>query len=183
LFEDIGRFDEDFFAYREDVDLGLRAQLRGHRCLYVPAARAHHRGGATLGSPFHSKTIRLSTRNQILAIIKNYPSSMIWRLAPRLVVFQLFWLGLAIQKRAFVGYCRGVLNAIALFPSALRKRREIQSKRLVASESVLSIMKASEERIRRWYASPYMTRSPQLLRFYFGIFKALECESSKRRNQ
>ena len=183
LFEDIGCFDEDFFAYREDVDLGLRAQLRGHRCLYVPAARAHHRGGATLGSPFHSETIRLSTRNQILAIIKNYPSSMIWRLAPRLVAFQFFWLGLAIQKRAFVGYCRGVLNAIPLVPSALRKRREIQSKRLVASESVLSIMKASEERIRRWYASPYMVRRPQLLRFYFGIFKALEGESLKRRNQ
>jgi hypothetical protein len=76
-----------------------------------------------------------------------------------------------------------VLNAIPLVPSALRKRREIQSKRLVANESVLSIMKASEERIRRWYASPYTIRSPQLLRFYFGIFKALEGESLKRRNQ
>jgi GT2 family glycosyltransferase len=183
LFEDIGCFDEDFFAYREDVDLGLRAQLRGHRCLYVPTARAHHRGGATLGSPFHSETIRLSTRNQILAIIKNYPSSTIWRLAPRLVAFQFFWLGLAIRKRAFVGYCRGALNAISLVPSALKKRSEIQSKRLVASESVLSIMKASEERIRRWYDSPHTIRSPQLLRFYFGIFRALECESAKRRNQ
>jgi len=108
---------------------------------------------------------------------------MIWKLAPRLVAFQFFWLGLAIQKRAFVGYCRGALNAISLVPSALKKRSEIQARRLVASESVLSIMKASEERIRRWYASPYMIRSPQLLRFYFGIFKALECESSKRRNQ
>lgn len=172
LFEDIGFFDEEFFAYREDVDLGLRAQLRGHRCLYVPAARAHHRGGATMGSPFHSKTIRLSTRNQILAIIKNYPSSMIWRLAPRLIAFQFFWLGLAIQKRAFVGYCRGVLNAILLIPNSLRKRREIQAKRLVASESLLSIMRASEERIQRWYASPHMIRSPQLLRIYFGIFKS-----------
>jgi len=55
LFEDIGGFDEEFFAYREDVDLGLRAQLRGHRCLYVPAARAHHRGGATMGT-FHPNT-------------------------------------------------------------------------------------------------------------------------------
>ena len=171
LFEDVGCFDEDFFAYREDVDLGLRAQLRGHRCLYVPAARAHHRGGATLGSPFHSETIRLSTRNQILAIIKNYPSSTIWRLVPRLVAFQFFWLGLAIQKRAFLGYCRGALNAISLVPSVLKKRREIQSKRLVASESVLSIMKASEERIRRWYEQPSYDSQPTVIALLFWDFQ------------
>ena len=182
LFEDVGCFDEDFFAYREDVDLSLRAQLRGHRCLYVPTARAHHRGSATLG-PFHSETIRLSTRNQILAIIKNYPSSTIWRLVPRLVVFQFFWLGLAIQKRAFLGWCRGLLNAISLVPSLMKKRNDIQSKRLIDSKSFLSIIKASEGRIRSWYTSPYTVRRPQLLSLYFGIFKVHECESVKRRNQ
>ena len=186
LFEDIGGFDEEFFAYREDVDLGLRAQLRGHRCLYVPAARAHHRGGATMGT-FHPKTIALSTRNQILMIGKDYPLSLIWRLAPRLIAFQLFWLGFAIQKRAFAGYCRGLLDVISLVPNMLGKRREIQPKRLVATESLLSIMRASEERIRGWYESPHTVRSPQLLRVYFGLFKTAkssnESAALKRRNE
>src|SRR5690606_17133112 len=42
MLDDIGWFDERFFAYCEDVDLSFRAQLRGYRCLYVPTARVRH---------------------------------------------------------------------------------------------------------------------------------------------
>lgn len=42
LFEDIGLFDADFFMYLEDVDLSLRAQRAGHRCLYLPGAIVYH---------------------------------------------------------------------------------------------------------------------------------------------
>ena len=62
LFDDIGSFDQDFFAYREDVDLCLRAQLRGHRCIFVPKARVKHRGSATLGTTFYRWIVRLITR-------------------------------------------------------------------------------------------------------------------------
>ncbi len=48
-FLDVGGFDEDFFSYLEDVDLGFRLRLRGYRCLYVPSAIVHHIGSATLG--------------------------------------------------------------------------------------------------------------------------------------
>ena len=42
LFDEIGLFDEDFFMYLEDVDWSLRAQLAGHRCLYLPEAVVYH---------------------------------------------------------------------------------------------------------------------------------------------
>lgn len=93
LFDDIGSFDQDFSAYREDVDVCLRAQLRGHRCIFVPKARVKHRGSATLGTTFHPWIVRLITRNQVLMIPKNYPLFLLFRLAPRLFVFQFFGWG------------------------------------------------------------------------------------------
>lgn len=47
VLEEVGLFDERFFAYFEDVDLGLRLRLAGYRCVYVPEARIHHVGSAT----------------------------------------------------------------------------------------------------------------------------------------
>ena len=66
LFEQVGLFDEDLFMYLEDVDLSLRAQLQGHRCLYLPDAIVYHieaasdpDGGSRLGDPT-SRTEELS---------------------------------------------------------------------------------------------------------------------------
>src|SRR5206468_2179889 len=72
LFDEIGLFEESFFAYYEDVDLGFRAQLAGHRCLYAPGAKVYHIGSATAGraSDF---AVRLSTRNRLLLVVCNYP--------------------------------------------------------------------------------------------------------------
>ena len=48
-FEAVGGFDEDFFAYMEDVDLDMRMQLAGYRCLYLPHAVVHHVGSGSTG--------------------------------------------------------------------------------------------------------------------------------------
>lgn len=72
LFDDIGLFDEAYFLVFEDVDLSLRAQLAGHRCLYVPTAIVyHHRGASTAGT---SEAVLLrSWRNHIWVAAKNLP--------------------------------------------------------------------------------------------------------------
>ncbi len=72
MLEQIGLFDEDFFAYLEDVDLAWRAQAAGWRALYVPAARVvhHHSGTSVEGSPFKSQ---LLGRNKLWLLTKNYP--------------------------------------------------------------------------------------------------------------
>ncbi len=48
MLEDVGGFDEDFFAYADDAELGLRGRIAGWRCLYAPRAVVRHHRGATL---------------------------------------------------------------------------------------------------------------------------------------
>lgn len=169
--DNLGGFDEDFFAYRDDVDLCLRAQLRGYRCIYVPQARARHRGSATLGSPFHPLVIRLSTRNQIFCLVKNYPTTVLFRVALRLIVFQILWVGLAIRKGRFLSWCGGVLGALRLLPAMWMKRRKVMGSSVLSDEEMLARFRESEERIRRWQESPHNQRPSRLLRLYFRIFK------------
>jgi len=170
LFQDIGGFDEDFFAYREDVDLGLRAQLRGHRCIYVPAARVHHHGSATMGKPAHSWIVRLSTRNQIVAILKSYPGAALVRCLPQLLFFQILWLGFAIRRHTFFAACAGLLDTVGFLPKTFTKRKQIQSNRLVSSRCFLALLVQSEMRIRRWYGSIHTSQPSRLLALYFRIF-------------
>lgn len=70
MLDEIGLYDERFFAYLEDVDLAWRAQRAGWRCRYVPAARVLHATSATSvqGSPFKN---RLLGRNKVWLAMKN----------------------------------------------------------------------------------------------------------------
>jgi GT2 family glycosyltransferase/SAM-dependent methyltransferase len=75
VFETVGAFDEDFFAYGDDAELGLRIRLAGWRCLYVPSAVAYHHHSSTLGR-FSEERIVLVERNRIWLAVKLFP----WRL-------------------------------------------------------------------------------------------------------
>jgi len=82
-------------------------------------------------------------------IPKNYPLFLLFRLAPRLFVFQVLWLGLAITNRAFVPLCRGLLESLFLVPKVFAKGRDIQSKRLLSEANLLAKFQESEARIWR----------------------------------
>ena len=73
LFDDIGMFDENHFAYLEDIDLGYRARIQGYRNVYEPSALVYHAGSGTSGSRYNSFKIRLSSRNSIYLVYKNMP--------------------------------------------------------------------------------------------------------------
>ena len=72
MLQDIGGFDEDFFAYADDAELGLRGRIAGWRCLYTPHAVVRHHRGATLGlgSP---RRLTLIERNRVLLVVKLFP--------------------------------------------------------------------------------------------------------------
>lgn len=74
MLEEIGLFDERFFAYLEDVDLAWRMQIAGWRCRYVPEARVHHWTSASLGESSPLKK-RLKARNKIWMVAKNAPAA------------------------------------------------------------------------------------------------------------
>ena len=74
MLDDVGLFDEDFFAYLEDVDLAWRARLRGWRCVLAPEAVVAHAHSGTLGEGSPLKRYLLA-RNKIWTIAKNMPGS------------------------------------------------------------------------------------------------------------
>ncbi|MBM2811432.1 MAG: glycosyl transferase family 2, partial [Chloroflexi bacterium] len=77
-----GGFDEDFFAFFEDIDLGWRLWVLGYRVLYVPSAVAYHKGHAT-GSRMPAHQLRLLyERNAMATIIKNYDDANLARVLP-----------------------------------------------------------------------------------------------------
>ena len=71
VFEEIGMFDEEHFAYLEDIDIGYRAQLYGYTNVYEPGAVVYHAGSATSGSRYNEFKIKLAARNSVYLIYKN----------------------------------------------------------------------------------------------------------------
>lgn len=145
-------FDESFFAYCEDADLAWRAQLRGWRCLHVPAAVATHvRGwGDALRKPGHApkgaRGPRLALRNRYLMTVKNDA----WRYAaadlPLMVAAEL-------PRLAYAAFA-APQTLLALFdlaracPSALHKRRQIRRRQRV-----------DDAALRRWFLEPKTRRA------------------------
>ena len=66
-------FDENFFAYMEDVDISYRAKIYGYKCIYCPKAVVYHVGSATSGSKYNTFKIRLAARNNVYVPYKNMP--------------------------------------------------------------------------------------------------------------
>lgn len=129
-FDDVGGFDEDFFAYMEDVDWGFRAQLRGWSARYVPGAEVLHLGGATT-SRNASLYARLQRRNALLLVIKDYPAAALARYLPRVMLHQVRWLLQSRREGLFPGHLTAWRETVAMLPATLRKRRVIQRGRTV----------------------------------------------------
>ena len=72
MLEEIGVFDESFFLYCEDTDLGLRARWAGWECLYVPEAMVEHRYSHSAGKASALKAYYVE-RNRLFVIFKNFP--------------------------------------------------------------------------------------------------------------
>jgi GT2 family glycosyltransferase len=112
FFERAGNFEEAFFAYLEDVDLGLRAALLGLEGVYVPEAVAYHRASSTLGA-WTPETVKWITRNQLLLLAKYYPAPMAVRFWRAVVAAQALWGWLAASRRCKLAYIRGLAGGLA----------------------------------------------------------------------
>lgn len=139
MLEQVGLFDETFFAYCEDMDLGWRARLMGWPCLYVPAAKVYHLHSATSGqgSPFKRY---LLTRNRIWTILKNYPAPELWLDLPQLLFYDLAATLYRISLEKNLSPLQGRLAALPQLGRVLKQRREIQRKRTASTESLRQLM-------------------------------------------
>lgn len=132
LFEEIGLFDEKFFAYFEDTDISYRAQLAGHTAYYEKSAIAYHDHGTT-SSKIPGFTVYQTFKNLPVFLWKDTPIQL---LAGALVRFYACYALLyirAVLRGQFVIATKGVLKSISLFPHALRERRRIQKTRTVTT--------------------------------------------------
>jgi GT2 family glycosyltransferase len=138
MLDHIGGFDEDFFAYGDDAELGLRARIAGWRCVYTPAAVARHHRGSTLGKG-SAWRLELIERNRVLLAMKLFPWSLLW-LNPVYFAMRLaagaamagrgagdtaHFPGLAGKWAMASAIVRGDLAALRLAPRMLRKRAEV----------------------------------------------------------
>lgn len=73
LLEELGYFDDNFFAYMEDVDLAIRSKINGYRNLLCPEAIVYHIGSATSGSRYNEFKVKLAARNNVWVVYKNLP--------------------------------------------------------------------------------------------------------------
>ena len=94
VFLEVGGFDEDFWAYFEDVDLGWRLGVLGYDVWLVPTSVVYHRHHGSFGGLGEERRRLLMERNAILAVIKNYENGNLERILP--VVLMLA------AKRAFL---------------------------------------------------------------------------------
>jgi GT2 family glycosyltransferase len=161
MLEQIGGFDEDFFAYADDAELGLRARIAGWRCRYMPDAVVRHHRGSTLGL-LSVRRLALIERNRILLVAKLFPWSLVWMngfyLAVRLAAGA--WAAIRGQGEAArfpgirgkvvvaTGLVMGNFQAARLIPRMLRKRRDIKRIRVLTPGQVHSLILANRISLR-----------------------------------
>jgi GT2 family glycosyltransferase len=140
VFDSVGLFDEDLFAYCEDVDLSFRAQLAGFRCLFVPGARVYHRLSATGGGPLASY---YCGRNFIVVLAKDVPGRIIRRHWHAMLMAQLSFTAHSLwhfREPAARARIRGQIAGLGALPWAIRKRRHVQALKGVSDDYLDSIL-------------------------------------------
>jgi GT2 family glycosyltransferase len=135
-----GLFDEDFFCYVEDVDLGFRLRLYGGRCLYVPDAIVEHVGSGIAGS--HSNfQLYHGHRNLAWAYVKNMPGWLFWLYLPYHLVLNVYSLIAFALRGQGSALWRAKRDAVMGLGRVWAKRREIQARRVAASSDLRRVMR------------------------------------------
>ncbi len=125
IFDEIGLFDDEFFAYMEDVDLAIRSQIYGYRNLLCPDAVVYHIGSATSGSRYNEFKVRIAARNNVWTVYKNLPIPL------KIINFIFLFLGFGIKYIFFLkkGFGSTYLEGIREGLSTRSKIEKVSFKR------------------------------------------------------
>jgi hypothetical protein len=139
MLEEIGLFDENFFAYYEDIDISFRAQLAGWKVAYVPKAIVYHQIGAT-SSKIGGFATYHTMKNLPWLMWKNVPARLLWRMAPRFKFAYFSFYVSAIARGQGWPATKGFGKMLLLLPYKFIQRRKIQSHRKVSAKYIDSIL-------------------------------------------
>lgn len=139
MLNQIGLFDEKFFAYYEDVDISFRAQLNGWNVFYNPKAVVYHAVSAT--SSKHKSFGRYhGTKNFYMLYAKNMPGHLYWKYLPLFALQAGRLFVSSLLKGGGWTYLQGVTRALLNTPHLIRERRRIQSQRQVSIAYIDSLL-------------------------------------------
>lgn len=139
MLEEIGLFDEDFFAYYEDVDICFRAQLVGWKVLYEPSAIAYHKIGAT-SSKIKGFTTYQTMKNLQLLWYKNMPSKYMYRTGWRFFIAHSLFMFRAFTRKQGLTAIKGDLVGSWLMIKKRGERKTIQNNKKVSDDYLWSII-------------------------------------------
>lgn len=140
VLEEVGGFDEDFFCYFEDIDLGFRLRLAGHRCLFVPDAVAYHVGYASTGGQQSDFVVYHGHRNLVWNYVKNMPGILFWLFLPLHIIFNfvtVVWFSIKGRSRIIF---KSKYDALLGITRMWKKRHEIQKNRQTSIIKILKIL-------------------------------------------
>ena len=163
MLDEVGLFDEDFFLYCEDTDLGLRARWAGWTCVYVPGAVVDHHYSHSAGRASRLKAFYVE-RNRLFVALKNFPAGLLW-MAPFRTVARYWWhaRSMALGRGTAAQFRRDGNSALRLMliviqahwaflgnaRSLWRKRRDIHSRAKVSIAEFKRLLRAHSIRARR----------------------------------
>ncbi len=133
LLEKLGMFDDNFFAYMEDVDLAIRSKINGYHNLLCPQAIVYHVGSATSGSRYNEFKVRLAARNNVWVVYKNIPIPL------KIINFIFLFFGFLIKYLFFVKKGFGSIY-LAGIKEGLSTRNKIEKTRF-KSENIKNYLK------------------------------------------
>lgn len=139
LFTKIGLFDEDFFAYYEDVDISFRTQLAGWKVIYEPKAIAYHKQGAT-ANKLSGFAVYQTFKNLPLLFIKNVPRELLFSIGIRFYFAYIMMFFKAIINGSGKQAVEGLFKSIILTSKKLKERRRIQSLKQVKTSYIKNIL-------------------------------------------
>ena len=136
----IGVFDQDFFAYYEDIDLSFRAQLAGYKVGYAPTSIVYHEQGGT-SSKISGFTTYQYMKNIPWVLYKDVPGRLFWQVWPRLTLcYSIFYLNAVFKHKTGVPATKGAVQSLLRLPKKLVERRRIQKKRTVSIDYISSTL-------------------------------------------
>ncbi len=130
--ERVGLFDEEHFAYLEDIDIGYRAKIHGYKNSFAANSIVYHAGSAVSGSRHNAFKTRLASKNSVYLVYKNMPLLQIVINLPFLAagffVKALFFTGKGLGKEYIAGLANGA--RLSLSPAGKAHKQEFCAKRL-----------------------------------------------------